>query len=438
MDSHILALETSSSRCGVALLCAGAAGERLYTAAHDTTGEHAERLLPMADELLRQAGIERTQLSAVGFGQGPGGFTGLRVACAVAQGVAYALGIPVLPIESPLALALQDAQSCSAPDDIEALRVIVQDARMGEVYLSAYRPLAADGRQWQPLQAPLLLNAGDVGLWLAGHAGAWEGAAAGGLLRVAGDGLLPELEAALPACLGAWDVVAGAVLRPSAAAVAQLALAAWRRGSGLVPEQAAPVYVRDKVAYTTLEREQGLGGNPRAHPLRAAAGLAAGAQAGFSQAGFFIRPMTAAHLDEVAQIESAVQSFPWTRGNFQDALQAGYGAWVAQAGGRVLGFCLVMYAPDVAHLLLIAVTPEAQRKGVGARLLRHCEREARARELPSLILEVRPSNRNALDFYLHRGFGRLSVRKGYYPAGRGEREDAWVLSKALLTEALNA
>jgi tRNA threonylcarbamoyladenosine biosynthesis protein TsaB len=434
MDSHILALETSSSRCGVALLCAGEAGERLYTAAHDTTGEHAERLLPMVDELLRQAGIDRAQLSAVGFGQGPGGFTGLRVACAVAQGVAYALGIPVLPVESPLALALQDAQSCTARDDVEALRVVVQDARMGEVYLSAYRPLAAaDGRQWLQVQPPLLLNAGDVGVWLAGHAGSWEGAAAGGLLRVAGDGLLPELEAALPASLGAWDVVAGAALRPSAAAVAQLALSAWQRGAGLAPEQAAPVYVRDKVAYTTREREQGLGGNPRAQAQAAPESAAAGAQAGFS-----IRPMTAAHLDAVAQIECAVQSFPWTRGNFQDALQAGYGAWVAQAGDRVLGFCIVMFAPDVAHLLLIAVAPEAQRKGLGARLLRHCEREARARELPSLILEVRPSNRNAADFYLRRGFGRLSVRKGYYPAGRGEREDAWVLSKALLAEALDA
>ncbi|MBV6305186.1 tRNA (adenosine(37)-N6)-threonylcarbamoyltransferase complex dimerization subunit type 1 TsaB [Candidimonas humi] len=430
MGSHILALETSSSRCGVALLCAGESGERLFTAAHDTTGEHAERLLPMVDELLRQAGIGREQLSAVGFGQGPGGFTGLRVACAVAQGVAYALGIPVLPIEAPLALALQDAQSCASGDDIAALRVIVQDARMGEVYLSVYRPLAAaSGLEWQQLQSPLLLDAGDVAGWLAGHAGSWEGAASGGLLRVAGDGLSPELEAVLPACVGNWDVVAGAVLRPSAAAVAQLALAAWRRGAGLAPEQAAPVYVRDKVAYTTREREQGLGGNPRAGALQAAPDV---------RAGLFIRPMTAAHLDEVVQIECAVQSFPWTRGNFQDALQAGYGAWVAQAGDRVVGFCIVMYAPDVAHLLLIAVAPEAQRKGVGARLLRHCEREARARELPSLILEVRPSNRNALDFYMRRGFGRLSVRKDYYPVGRGEREDAWVLSKALLTEALDA
>jgi tRNA threonylcarbamoyladenosine biosynthesis protein TsaB len=91
-----------------------------------------------------------------------------------------------------------------------------------------------------------------------------------------------------------------------------------------------------------------------------------------------------------------------------------------------------------AILVLFGVAPEAQRRGGGPRLLRHCEREARARELPSLILEVRPSNRNAVDFYLRRGFGRLSVRKGYYPAGRGEREDAWVLSKALLTEALHA
>src|SRR5690606_30777647 len=136
----------------------------------------------------------------------------------------------------------------------------------------------------------------------------------------------------------------------------------------------APVYVRDKVAYTTLEREQGAGGNPRA------------------PAGFVvIEPMQEDDLDAVAHIEASVQAFPWTRGNFADGLRAGYGAWVARQPGGIAGFCMTMFAPDVAHVLVIAVAPGAQKTGVGAQLLRHCEQAARGRGLGAMLLEVRPS-----------------------------------------------
>src|SRR5690606_39876261 len=101
MTVHILALETSSSVCGVALLSCSDDALRVFIQEHDATGEHAERLLPMAEGVMREAGIDRAQLSGVAFGQGPGGFTGLRVACGVAQGIAYALGVrdvPVVPL----------------------------------------------------------------------------------------------------------------------------------------------------------------------------------------------------------------------------------------------------------------------------------------------------------------------------------------------------
>ncbi|HEY9280814.1 MAG TPA: ribosomal protein S18-alanine N-acetyltransferase, partial [Eoetvoesiella sp.] len=206
----------------------------------------------------------------------------------------------------------------------------------------------------------------------------------------------------------------GAPLRASAEAVARLALQAWRRGETLPPDQASPLYVRDKVAYTTLEREQGLGGNPKANSVLIA-----------------IEPMTLDCLDAVTAIEQSVQSFPWTKGNFYDALQAGYGAWVAREGDKIVGFCVVMFAPDVAHLLLIAVAPDEQRKGVGKQLLRQAECESISRHLPQVILEVRPSNQKAVAFYRHRGFKQLSTRKGYYPNGKDGREDAWVLEKNL-------
>src|SRR5690606_24858615 len=108
MTLHILALETSSSLCDVALLTQAYGRLNVRILEHDATGEHAERLLPMADDLLAQAGIMRSQLTAVAFGQGPGGFTGLRVACGVAQGMAFALNIPVIPVVSLLAVAVRD------------------------------------------------------------------------------------------------------------------------------------------------------------------------------------------------------------------------------------------------------------------------------------------------------------------------------------------
>src|SRR5690606_14015098 len=134
----------------------------VHTLQHDATAEHAERLLPMVDELLAQAGIGRNELSDVAFGQGPGGFTGLRVACGVAQGMALALDVPVIPVGSLLAAAERVRMLAgSAP----ALHVIVQDARMGEVYLAAYRSVGES--DWEQDQAPILLNAHHVADWLA-------------------------------------------------------------------------------------------------------------------------------------------------------------------------------------------------------------------------------------------------------------------------------
>jgi tRNA threonylcarbamoyladenosine biosynthesis protein TsaB len=423
MDSYILALETSSSRCGVALLSVVQGRQSLIRAGVDATGQHAERLLPMVDQILLEAGIARKQLSAVGFGQGPGGFTGLRVACGVAQGISYALGLQVLPIASLLAVAAQDAAAPGA--DRSAWRLVVQDARMGEVYLAAYRPVAQSPDvpdAWQELCAPILLNSDDVPLWLARQIPHWR-EAPGGLqsLRVVGDALdaYPDL-----AGLAGGDVVLGQPLRPDVEVVARLAYQAWRRGESVPPERAAPLYVRDKVAYTTLEREQGLGGNPKA-------GLVADAADTGGAQPVSLRAMVPGDLDDVVQIERAVQAFPWTRGNFQDALKSGYGAWVARLDEKIVGCCLALFAPDVGHLLLIAVAPDAQQKGVGERLLACCERVTLAHGLRRLILEVRPSNERAIAFYKHRGFERLSVRKNYYPAGQGEREDAWVLEKTL-------
>ncbi|CAM5323849.1 tRNA (adenosine(37)-N6)-threonylcarbamoyltransferase complex dimerization subunit type 1 TsaB [Eoetvoesiella caeni] len=415
MDLHILALETSSSLCGVALLSAGEGRLHVRTLGHDATAEHAERLLPMVDQLLKEAAVERRQLSAIAFGQGPGGFTGLRVACGVAQGMAFALGLPVIPVPSLLAVAEQEPGG-------NAVCVVLQDARMNELYAAAYRQPTVDGvPTWQAVREPVLLNVHDAHLWL--EQLGWQLQAELGPaqvnIKLLGDalGVYPILSTlAVPAHGAAPARISwGQAQRATAEAVARIAQQAWQRGETVAPDQAAPLYVRDKVAYTVAERDQGLGGNPKA------------------QAPVAIVRMRMEDLPVVANIEARVQAFPWTLGNFRDALEAGYGAWVARQGEQILGFSLVMFAPDIAHLLLIAVTPEAQRTGVGYMLLRHCEHETAKRDLPALMLEVRPTNEQAVSFYRNRGFMHTGTRKGYYPKGGNEREDGWVMEKTLKT-----
>jgi len=445
MKLTLLAFETSSSRCGVALLRDdGDESPRIDLLEHEGAQEHAERLLPMARELLARAGLAPSDLQAVAFGQGPGGFTGLRVACGVAQGMALGLGVPVLPVVSHQAVA---AESGAGPQDAV---LVALDARMEEVYLAAY---ARQDAGWCELQAPMLIAAGEVMPWAQHHLPEWSARAGRPLaLLRAGDAWdaypgLAEAGEGTPRC---------AALRPGAVSVARLARQAWLRGQAVPPEAAAPLYVRDKVAFTTAERLAGQGGNPRAgqqigdasqvsvlSPVlppaavappaqAAAAAVVATAATGAAEAQpLSLRPMTSADLDDVADLEARVQAFPWTRGNFADALSAGYPACVLCQDGQLAGFCILMLAPDVAHLLVIAVSPAVQRRGLGRRLLDWCEQRTRQAGIPGLLLEVRPSNQKAIRFYESAGFLRVGVRKGYYPSGQNKREDALVMHKSI-------
>jgi tRNA threonylcarbamoyladenosine biosynthesis protein TsaB len=203
---------------------------------------------------------------------------------------------------------------------------------------------------------------------------------------------------------------------PDACLIAQIAYEHWQAGGGIAPEHAAPLYLRDKVAFTSAERAAGEGGNPKADKLVQAALL----------------PMMRHDLSEVFSLECSVQSFPWTLKNFDDALAAGYEAWVLRSELGLLGFCVAMAAPDVTHILVIAVARDAQRQGYASHLLEHVSRNAKARSAEGLLLEVRPSNTDARIFYEKAGFQQIGLRKNYYPAARGQREDALILKKTFV------
>jgi ribosomal-protein-alanine N-acetyltransferase len=141
-------------------------------------------------------------------------------------------------------------------------------------------------------------------------------------------------------------------------------------------------------------------------------------------------PMSTLDLDAVLAIEFRVCAFPWGRGNFADSLASNYNCWVCRVNGELVGYFVIMLVLDEAHLLTISVSEKRQKQGLGARLLHHAMHVARQNGAKTLLLEVRPSNRNALGLYRHFGFQQIGVRRGYYPAEQG-REDALVLTRAL-------
>ncbi len=222
---NLLAIETSTELCSVALL----RGEELFVEEAMAENRHSEMLLPMLRRLLERSHLRTVEMDAFGFGQGPGSFTGIRIACGVVQGMAFAAKRPVVPIPSLLALAEQSNEG----------RVIAAlDARMDETYLAAY---ARNGEDWDVIIAP----------------------------RLAARDALPPLPGSRWAATGSgfdrfdWlrEAYRGSVeMRfegdlPRAGSVARLAARRLARGGGVAAEQAAPLYLRDKVALTTQERQ---------------------------------------------------------------------------------------------------------------------------------------------------------------------------------------
>jgi ribosomal-protein-alanine N-acetyltransferase len=141
--------------------------------------------------------------------------------------------------------------------------------------------------------------------------------------------------------------------------------------------------------------------------------------------------MAEADLDAVMAIEATAYAYPWTRGNFADSLRAGYTGVLLRVQGELLGYYMAMKGVDEMHLLNLTVAPAHQGQGLGACLLEALADRSRDLGAQWLWLEVRASNEGAQRLYLRQGFRRVGLRKGYYPAARGRREDAIVMSRPL-------
>lgn len=232
---RLLAFDTSTERLAVAL---AADGRRFV---HEAPGGAlaSQTLLPAVRALCAEAGVALAALQAVAFGRGPGAFTGLRTSCAVAQGLALGLGLPLVAVDS-LAIVAEDAADALGEEATEV--AVAMDARMDEVYAGRYRR-TAPGR-WQALEPPALMT-------LAALAASWQAAPPA---VVAGSALTAFASDRLGVPAAARRVAdetarAGALLR--------VAEAAFAAGETLDAADALPLYLRDKVALTTAEREAG-------------------------------------------------------------------------------------------------------------------------------------------------------------------------------------
>jgi len=226
---NILAIETATEACSAALSVDGRIIERSEIAPR----RHAELILPMIASLLAEAGLARAQLDGIAVGRGPGAFTGVRLAIAVTQGLALALDVPIVPVSSLAALA-QDA-----PDAGASILAVI-DARMGEVYAGAFRR-GADGL----VEAIGDETVGKADELILPQSIQW---------CVVGTGW-DAYRAALAPRLPPPPTFADGVRYPQARAVAVLAAPQFAAGRGVAPEQALPVYLRDKVALTLEEQK---------------------------------------------------------------------------------------------------------------------------------------------------------------------------------------
>ena len=236
---RVLAFDTSTDILSVAVGTSIDGVHRMWAHSGEGGARASHILIATAQDLMRQAGLRLQDLDAVGFGAGPGAFTGLRTACAVAQGFALGAGLRVLPVPSLLALAEEarcHPQSGARGPDLTVVSLL--DARMGEVYAAAYGWHAG---QWDTLRPPCLISPAQAASWLADTPPDTV---------VAGNALIayPQLV----------DVCSGPVLPtivPTAQAIARLSPSMLAAGLAVDAAEALPLYVRDKVAQTTLERE---------------------------------------------------------------------------------------------------------------------------------------------------------------------------------------
>ena len=239
---NLLAIDTSTETLSLAVCRGTGAQQQVWQHSAPGGANASTHLIGAALDLLAQARLTLGDLTAIAFGSGPGSFTGLRTACAVAQGLGFGANVPLLAIDSLLAVAQQARMVQAAPDEVLCVTALL-DARMDEMYAADYR---WDGRNWTTERDCELLRPQDLWGWLAKQS--WT--ASHGVPVLAGNvfgvyaGRFEGADAGRPCHLAL----------PTAVAMLQLAPFLIASGCAVPAEEALPRYIRDNVAKTTAQR----------------------------------------------------------------------------------------------------------------------------------------------------------------------------------------
>lgn len=348
--------------------------------ASDTPRSQAADLLGLSKALLSEARRDWSDLTGLVLCHGPGSFTGLRVAAGLAQGLARGLNIPVACVSGFEASAFLHWLGQSPQGRVSSQTYVVDvDARLGEWYRAL---LSVDAKgNTTLLEDPMVVTAGQPVptssdwdspvTWLAPSAPAW--------VETVGNQN------------AAWAVLQTALHKSSLE---------W------VPaDRVQPLYVRQKVAQTIEDRR-------------------------LSQSTELL-PLRLEDLASVMVIEQQAYPYPWTSGNFRDALASGYHGLKLIDQGVMVGYLVWMRVLDEAHLLNFTIAPARQSRGLGQHLLKVWLAQLVQAGIQDVLLEVRPSNPKAIRLYQRNGFVQTGLRKGYYPSGPNGREDALLMNKSL-------
>lgn len=225
---NLLAFDTSTEFLSIALQVDG----QQWSLDIEAGASASQRILPEIQKMLMQANVELKALDGIAFGAGPGAFTGVRIACGVAQGLAFGANLPVVAVHTLMAVAQASG---------ERKVIVCQDARMGEVYFAAYERTEAG---WQTISSAIVCKPEQVPA-LSGNG--WVGAGSGWAAYK------DALEAAYASQLS--HVLPN--VTPTAQAVLALAQPVFASGHAQAAHEAAPIYIRNRVALTTQERAQG-------------------------------------------------------------------------------------------------------------------------------------------------------------------------------------
>ncbi|MGG8472154.1 tRNA (adenosine(37)-N6)-threonylcarbamoyltransferase complex dimerization subunit type 1 TsaB [Rahnella sp. PAMC25617] len=230
MSTRILAIDTATEACSVALYNQGETLAHFELCAR----EHTQRILPMVQQILAEAGLSLTQLDALAFGRGPGSFTGVRIGIGMAQGLSLGAQLPLLPV-STLQTMAQGAYRLTGADNVLA----AIDARMGEVYWGEFSRNAQgvwSGEETEKVIKPeqLLARAAELSGRFATVGTGWE--------------TYPHLLGESPAA----ELFDGKMLLPHAEDMLPLALQLWENGIRVNPEDAEPTYLRNEVTWKKL------------------------------------------------------------------------------------------------------------------------------------------------------------------------------------------